>query len=82
MGTEPASVASREELVAFINALRDEYRADPAQWENNGLDGFLDALAAWVNDSPGYWANAGEPEPSRPDWAWIALALRAATGYE
>jgi hypothetical protein len=76
------AVTSRDELVAFIAGLRDEHRADPDGWENSDLSRFLDALAAWVDDSPGYWANVGEPEPQQPDWSWVALSLRAATGYE
>ena len=64
MPVEPwAAVTSRDELVAFIAALRDEHRADPDGWENNDLSRFLEALAAWVEDSPGYWANIEQPEP-------------------
>lgn len=82
MPAEPSAVTSREALVAFILALRDEHRADPDAWENNDLSRFLDSLAAWVDDSPGYWANQGRPEPGQPDWSWVALSLRAATQYE
>jgi hypothetical protein len=76
------TVASREDLVDFVSGLRDEHRAEPSGWENNDLDRFLDALAAWIAASPGYWANRGESEPEQPDWGWVALALRAGTGYE
>jgi hypothetical protein len=82
MAVEPSAVAHRDELVAFIAALRDEHRAEPDAWENNDLSRFLSALAAWIDDSPGYWTNQGRPEPEQPDWAWVALALRAATQYE
>lgn len=82
MPVEPSAVTRREELVAFIAELRDEHRTDPEAWENNDLFGFLDALAAWIEDSPGYWANEGQPEPEQPDWSWVALSLRAATRYE
>ena len=75
-------MTSRDELVVFIAALRDEHCADPDGWENNDLSPFLEALAAWVDASPGYWANVGQPEPEQPDWAWVATSLRAATGYE
>ena len=68
--------------MAYIGALRDEYRCNPDSWENNDLERFLDALASWVEDSPGYWANMGQAEPEHPDWSWVALALRAASGYE
>jgi hypothetical protein len=76
------TVRSREDLVAFVRGLRDEYRAEPERWENNDLGRYLDALAAWIADSPGYWQNRGEPAPQQPGWDWVALALQAATGYE
>ncbi len=82
MLTDHSNVGSREDLVAYINRLRDEYRADPEAWENNSLERFLDALAAWIDDSPGYWSNIGQPNSEQPDWSWVALALRAATLYE
>jgi hypothetical protein len=77
-----STVGSREDLVEFVRGLRDEHRAEPSRWESNDLGGFLDALAAWIADSPGYWANRGELVPEQPDWGWVTLALRAATGYE
>ncbi|HEY6890706.1 MAG TPA: hypothetical protein VI300_23080 [Solirubrobacter sp.] len=82
MPVEPDDVLSRRQLVAFINSLREEHRADPGGWENSDLERFLEALGAWVDDSPGYWENLRRPEPEQPDWTWVALALRAATGYE
>lgn len=82
MSNDHAAVGSREQLVAFISGLLSEYRADPQAWENNDLERFLDGLARWIEDSPGCWANVGVPEPEQPDWSWVALALRAGTGYE
>jgi hypothetical protein len=82
MPGDPQRVASSHGLAAFVAALRDEHRDDPQAWENNDLASFLEALAAWIEDSPGYWQHQGQPEPPQPDWSWVALSLRAATGYE
>jgi hypothetical protein len=82
VAAEPSAVRTREGLVAFIGALIDEYRANPEGWENGDLPRFLASLAAWIDDSPGYWTNQGLPEPEQPDWSWVALSLRAATQYE
>ena len=82
MTRDNSTVVTREALADFVRALRDEHRTEPEAWENNDLDRFLDALAAWITDSPGYWENRDEPAPEQPDWGWVALALRAATGYE
>ena len=82
MDMEPAAVTSRDDLARFVGALRDEHRADPDAWANADLDRSLEALAAWVRDSPGSFADQGQPEPETPDWSWVALSLRAATLYE
>ena len=42
----------------------------------------LEALAAWVKDSDGYFANRNEPFPPHPTWRLFALMLQAARGYE
>ncbi|MFI7005426.1 hypothetical protein [Streptomyces sp. NPDC050145] len=79
MSSEPRS---REELVAFLRDLHGEFRARGHEWENSTLDDFLEALAAWVHDSPGAYKNAGEQIPLAGDWVYMARALRAATLYE
>ncbi|MER6099139.1 hypothetical protein ACHGLA_30565 [Streptomyces sp. YH02] len=73
---------SREELVTFLRDLHEDFRARGHEWENNTLDDFLEALAAWVNDSPGAYRQGGEQIPPDGDWTFIARALHAATSYE
>ncbi|MFG3348108.1 hypothetical protein ACGF1Z_23995 [Streptomyces sp. NPDC048018] len=73
---------SREELVAFLRDLHDEFRARGHEWENNTLDSFLEALAACVDDCPGLYRRSGDPAPPDGDWTFMARALRAATLYE
>lgn len=73
---------SREELVTFLRDLHEEFRSRGHEWENNTLDGFLEALAAWVHDSPGVYYNGGEQIPRAGDWTFMARALHAATIYE
>ncbi|MFC9343605.1 hypothetical protein ACFT0G_31155 [Streptomyces sp. NPDC057020] len=79
MSLEPHS---REELVTFLRDLHKEFRARGHEWENDTLDNFLEALAAWVLDSPGAYRNMGEQIPPDGDWAFMARALYAATLYE
>jgi hypothetical protein len=71
MEIDPSDVDSREGLVEFVGSLVREHRAEPARWENGDLESFLEALAGWINDSPGFWANRGEAEPSQPDWSGL-----------
>lgn len=43
---------------------------------------YLGALAAWIEDMPGWFANRGEKEPEQPTWALVAHMLRAASMRE
>ncbi|MGW0821644.1 DUF7660 family protein [Streptomyces sp. NPDC002845] len=52
------------------------------RWENRTLDRFLDALAAWIDDSPGWYRNFAKGLPEEGDWTFLARALQAATLYE
>jgi len=66
----------------FVLALRDDLLANQSEWENPTLDGFLEALAAWCHDMPGYFQTQGEQKPEQPDWRLIARMLMAASMYE
>jgi hypothetical protein len=76
------SVRSREDLAAFISALRHDLESSEPGWENPTLDRYLEALAAWIADSPGYFKNRGEPIPTEPTWGLVAQMLYAAHLYE
>ncbi|WP_459076275.1 DUF7660 family protein [Streptomyces atacamensis] len=52
------------------------------EWNNSTLEDFLQALAAWMEDSPGWYRSAGEDLPDGGDRTYLARALRAATVYE
>lgn len=80
--TPDGEVRSRDELVAFVRGLHQGCLRRGHEWENQSLDHFLEALAAWMDDAPGWYRNAGERLPEEADWTFLARALRAATGYE
>jgi hypothetical protein len=75
------AVRSREDLARFVEGLHHEL-IHGADWENDQLDGFLEALAAWIRDSPGSYRNTGRPDPDQATWSFFADALSAATLYE
>lgn len=77
-----ASVRSREDLATFVLALRQDLLANRAEWENPTLEQFLEALAAWCTDMPGYFLNRGVEQPEQPDWNLVARMLMAASIYE
>jgi len=76
------SIRSREDLIAFINALRKDFRENPVSWENGTLERFLEAVGAWVNDMDGYYTNQGKSVPQQPDWKFVGDMLMAAKVYE
>jgi hypothetical protein len=75
-------IRSREDFVAFVRALRKDLHDNPDSWENRSLDGFLEALAAWVEDMDGYYINHGKPVPERPDWKVAGDMLMGGRLYE
>lgn len=80
--TPDHEVRSRDELVAVVRELHQDYLRRGHEWENQSLDRFLEALAAWVEDSPGWYRNSGKDLPEGGDWPFLARALQAATFYE
>lgn len=80
--TPDSEVRSRDELVAFVRELHQDYLRRGQEWENQSLDRFLAALAAWMDDSPGWYRNFGKELPDEGDWTFLARALQAATAYE
>lgn len=75
-------VRTREEFLVFLRALGRDLSDNPTSWENTGLESFLGALAAWIEDMDGYYAQRGKPTPHQPDWSTVANMLMAAKIYE
>lgn len=75
-------IESRQDLIVFIEALRENLLRNADDWENPTLERFLAALAAWTTDMDGYFRNRGEQIPSQPTWRLIGSMLYAAKIYE
>jgi transglutaminase-like putative cysteine protease len=77
---DPDSVRSLEDFAAFARGLSTE---PTEQWRSATPQAYLEALAAWVEDSFLY---EGEPmhglERPEPSWSTFATMLRAAAIYE
>ncbi|MGW0184619.1 DUF7660 family protein [Streptomyces sp. NPDC003362] len=80
--TPDDEIHTRDELVAFVRELHQDYVRRGHDWENHTLDRFLEALAAWIASSDGWYRNFGKEPPANGDWTFIARALSAATVYE
>ena len=80
----PSAPAGRQEdrLVGVLRELLADWSdGPPADWANQSLPDYLEALAAWLTDCDGYYANRGVPVP-RNGWEIMRVAMRAATVYE
>jgi hypothetical protein len=77
------SVNSREQLADFVDALRDSLHKQPDEWENRSLEEYLESLAAFARDMPGYYENFGGVQDSEtPTWSLFADLLAGARVYE
>jgi hypothetical protein len=76
------TVRSREALAGFVRDLVNDLRTRPGEWENDRLDTYLEAVAAWIEDLEGYYRNRGEAAPQEPSWKLLGEILLAAKYYE
>ena len=72
-------IESREDLVAFIEALRKDLLTNQEAWENHTLDRFLEEMGAWVDD---WHERAGVPLPPIVNWKAFGCILMGARIYE
>ncbi|MFJ3764930.1 hypothetical protein ACIPQJ_12370 [Streptomyces sp. NPDC090082] len=75
-------VRSRDELVSFVRELHQDCLRSGHDRESQTLDSFLEALAAWIEDAPGWYQTFGKDLPGGGDWTFLARALQAAAVYE
>ena len=71
----------RLDVVSLLREMVRELDEGEAEWLNTTLPTFLEALAGWLEDSPGYYRNRGEEYPD-VDWHFVADCIRAAQIYE
>ncbi|MGH9760546.1 MAG: DUF7660 family protein [Blastocatellia bacterium] len=76
------AIANRSDLADFMRALADDFRANAGEWSYDDIYGYLEAMAAWVNDMDGYYKNLGKPIPDIPTWGTFGEILLAGSVYE
>ena len=80
---DPLAVNTRLDLSQFVVTLREDLQQHPERWENTELERFLEALAAYLHDLPGWCKNVvPEIDPDAPQWRLFAAALAGAAIYE
>jgi len=73
-------VGGRDRVIATAQELASD-AAGGAPWTNATLHEYLEAFAAWLTDSDGYYTNQNRVPPGN-GWEIVNDALRAATIYE
>lgn len=73
---------SKGDFLRFLEALRNDFKSNPDEWENGDLDSYLDAIQAWVSDMEGYFKNQGIEIPTSVPWNLFANILFAEKMYE
>ena len=74
-------VHSREDLIRFVHDLSQLAQTADTNTFNSELPRYLEAMSAWINDMPGYFANEKQAVPDA-SWMLFAMILEAALKYE
>ncbi|MEY4591066.1 MAG: hypothetical protein RL497_3142 [Pseudomonadota bacterium] len=82
LSDELDKLATKEDFSKFVFGMLDDFRSDSANWENQDLPSFLEAIAAWSKDMDGFYANQGRAIPKDINWKVFAEILYAARVYE
>jgi hypothetical protein len=82
MSEKILNVKSKEDLARFVNALKDDLRANPTEWQNQTLEMYFDAMTAWIESIETFYRNSGRQVPDPPTWSTLADILFAPKYYE
>jgi hypothetical protein len=75
-------IASREDLIAFLDTIRDDFEKDGQHWENQDIPTFIEAFQAWLGSSEYAYKNVGIDRTTVSPWKEVADAFAAARIYE
>jgi hypothetical protein len=76
-------IKSRSDLVAFVRSLVEGFGSNESGTSHSCTQEYLEALAAWLDESDDYYAYRGErPLTSEIKWKQVGEMLLAATTYE
>ena len=76
------NIDSKDDLAAFVGALRKDLETNRDKWENPTLELFLEAMESWIESMGGHYLNKGQQVPQPPTWQTFARILHASKIYE
>jgi hypothetical protein len=71
-------VVTRDDLVDFVRALRDDWERSRESWSNDGPEDALAIVEAWLERIDLYLALNGRRPPDAPSWGWLSQVLLGA----
>lgn len=75
-------VQTADDLSALVTMLAEDVVTNPDGWENDTLERFLSAMAAWIHSMDSYARNTGDVGVMAPSWNTFAKILLASRVYE
>lgn len=82
LSKELDKLTTKEDFSKFVLEILHDFQNNSANWENQDLSNFLEAIAAWSEDMDSFYANQGRPIPKDVNWRVFAEILYAARVYE
>jgi deoxyadenosine/deoxycytidine kinase len=76
-------IKNREQFVAFLEELHNDYVTNGKEWENSTLDRFLEAMVAYAKDIQAYYDNSHQKvNANDASWQVFSDIIQGATIYE
>jgi len=72
------AVASREDFVQFLELFCAELGEEQAEWENDNLSSFLEAMLGWCQGMEWFYHYRGEDVEAISSWRFMADVLMGA----
>ena len=75
-------IKTKKDFIRFVKLLETDFITNQEEWENTSIDMFLDALAAWTEDTERFGENCNEEISKNIPWRVFAEILLASKIYE
>jgi hypothetical protein len=69
------NVHNRDDFVAFLDDLREDFLVNNDEWESLTLPDFLDAWSAWLGSVEQLYINLKKEGPPELSWPFLAEML-------
>lgn len=72
------NIKSKDDFINFLKALIQDYEKNGANWENNDIGNYLDAVGRFCDNVEGFYCNRNMEFSEQPNWKMFAIMLSAA----